>query len=123
MCDRQEELAAEFIKDEACLKAHELLTACMAEHNRSWSKCQVRSCLKLSRRRVRFKAGMASKRRESHLIDCFAFHRMQAQVKLLKACRDMGADRVPIPTTLRKASTFSNSVHVASGDAPPASKE
>ena len=40
MCDRQEELKV-LIKSEACLLAHEQLVACMAEHNRSWSKCQT----------------------------------------------------------------------------------
>ncbi len=99
MCDRQEELAAEFIKDEACLKAHELLTACMTEHNRSWSKCQV---LFVSQLAVFHPRDLSHNR---------LF--MQAQVKLLKACRDIesGTSKTGPSTTLVTVSA------VPSGDA------
>lgn len=47
MCDRQEHLSS-VIKDAECLRAHQLLSACMTENHRDWTKCQAQ--VKLLRR-------------------------------------------------------------------------
>jgi hypothetical protein len=47
MCDRQEHLSS-IIKDPECLRAHQLLSECMTENHRDWTKCQAQ--VKLLRR-------------------------------------------------------------------------